>query len=693
MHGGVRVTQAHYRSDIDGLRAIAVLAVVLFHVDKSWAPGGFIGVDIFFVISGFLITQNILRDREGGRFSYAEFYKRRIKRLFPVLFFVIGTTLVAAHFIMLPEDIERLSTSAISSVLSIANVHFTFFVDTSYFAPAADLQPLIHLWSLGVEEQYYLIWPTLLIALWGIRKFWITFVAMAALAAGSIVLGEVLAPEHPMFAYYMLPTRAFQLLAGALVVLALRRFAPTHGALAAGAQILGLALITYSLWMISDTVRYPGFNAVPVTLGAALLIYGGAFSPAAPVNRLLSVRPIVFVGLISYSMYLWHWPVLAFSRYAHGDLGLVYKLAAIVVIFVLSVASYRFIEQPFRRTRAGLGPVALRQFALPGVAVISVAGALLATGGFGLYGLSPAYRDALASAPERAGDAAFVCQRTVVTPGFMRLPECTIGADYSGVETQGFLASEPGTLLWGDSHAAHHVGFVGEMADQYDFAFRNVAHGLCLPVLDRPERFSPASREADCRRSGETVRERLDLYETIILAGEWKRPLEQFDGFEAALRSTIEELFGSGKRVIVMGQVPFIEGVDEVCGRKALKLPWIQCAERSRVPLSQVETYNGIIREIALSSGAGYFDLTGQLCPNAMYSSYGGNRQLYRDPGHIGLEASVLLGRQVRRSGQETPFAALEGALGQGRAAPPPWSLDEETGALFVLAPASGATD
>lgn len=197
-----------------------MLAVVLFHINSSLAPGGFIGVDIFFVISGYLITGNIIKDKASQTgFSWAEFYRRRALRILPVLFVVILATLVVGHFILLPNDLKELSYVSIASTLPAANIYFTYFLDTSYFADASTLQPLLHLWSLGIEEQFYLFWPSILLLLLTRTRHLTSLAVVALLTAASFVLAESLLVSQPMFTYYMLPTRAGELLIGAFLAL------------------------------------------------------------------------------------------------------------------------------------------------------------------------------------------------------------------------------------------------------------------------------------------------------------------------------------------------------------------------------------------------------------------------------------------------------------------------------------------
>ena len=319
----------NYRADIDGLRAVAVLLVIFFHFNKNIVPGGFVGVDIFFVISGFLITQNISSQIEQGKFSLTEFYRRRIKRIIPAMAFVVLLTTLFSQYFLLPVDALKEARSALWSMFSLGNIFFWKYLDTGYFATESITAPLLHLWSLGVEEQFYVFWPffLLLLSKFKLHRFWSLIVFV--LAFFSFALGEWWYAEHPTFVYYMLPFRAGELMAGALAARAVMQQKKSISTLSAPKKyftelcaMMGVLLITWSSFYLSEADKFPGFNAVFPALGTGLMLYAGAVSNR--VNSLLAFKGLVWIGLISYSAYLWHWPILAFLRYGYGyaDLAL-----------------------------------------------------------------------------------------------------------------------------------------------------------------------------------------------------------------------------------------------------------------------------------------------------------------------------------------------------------------------------------
>src|SRR5215831_18847693 len=308
---GEIVSFMEYRRDIDGLRAVAVLAVVFFHARLPGFSGGFVGVDVFFVISGYLITGLIARDYQVGRFSFATFYFRRIKRIVPALLCVyVGSTLLAA-VLMLPSDMVEFGQSLFASAAFVSN-HF-FYKLAGYFGGQSELKPLLHTWSLSIEEQFYLVWPVtfLLLTRWRILRLssFIGIASAVSLAASTIMVGY-----HKEAAFFLAPYRAWELLLGAWLALLSRR--PKIG----GARraelwtLIGLAMIVASIVLLDEAQNFPGLLALPACLGTALLIRVDP-EQQPTVTRLLSTRLVVALGLVSYSLYLWHWPILAFARY------------------------------------------------------------------------------------------------------------------------------------------------------------------------------------------------------------------------------------------------------------------------------------------------------------------------------------------------------------------------------------------
>ena len=337
-----------YRPEIDGLRAIAVLPVIFFHAGFSSFSGGFVGVDIFFVISGYLITSIILSDHQTGTFTLQNFYVRRARRILPALFLVITSCIPFAWLWLLPEDMKDFSESVVATVGFVSN--FFFWLKTGYFDIDAELKPLLHTWSLAVEEQYYWVYPFLFITLLekpGKLRWFVLF----AIGATSLWVAQWGVANMPAAAFFLFPSRFWELIFGAM--LAFGTFQKSDGVAGTFAQhllsALGLILIIYAVSRFTDATPYPSFYTLLPTVGAGLIIVFA--NKNTFVGKLLSTPLLVGIGLVSYSAYLWHEPLLAFARYRSvGSLSttLVWKL--ILCTFILAFISWRFVEQPFRNS-------------------------------------------------------------------------------------------------------------------------------------------------------------------------------------------------------------------------------------------------------------------------------------------------------------------------------------------------------
>ncbi|WP_306006990.1 acyltransferase family protein [Aquicoccus porphyridii] len=454
-----------YRSDIDGLRAIAILGVVIDHAGLGLLPGGFAGVDVFFVISGYLIGGHIFEDLANGQFTFGGFYKRRLRRIYPALVTVLLVTMIAGWFVMMPHDYRYMGGAAFTALLSLSNIWFFQTID--YFHPEALSDPLIHTWSLGVEEQFYLLVPLLLVLLWR-RSPAMILTCLVALVGLSLGLALATSAEYRMQAFYLLHTRAWELFAGVLVAYLALRGHRLPGAARAPLAALGLALIVGGMTLTPLAAPWPGPWTLPAVLGTVLILAAGREDLA--ISRLLSLAPMRFVGLISYSLYLWHQPVFSLlkqaGRWPDTLAGLVVVLAGLTA---LSALSWRVIEQPFRR---GARLALPRKAALGGMAaalcVIVIGGHM--TRGYparlpGHVQAVLAWSDSIAPSYRRCIFTRDEIATTDLDDG------CTFGAD-----------PEPGVLLWGDSHAARLAEPLGNALGQHGHGLRQMTLSSCLPV-------------------------------------------------------------------------------------------------------------------------------------------------------------------------------------------------------------------
>jgi peptidoglycan/LPS O-acetylase OafA/YrhL len=449
-----------YRPDIDGLRAVSILLVVGFHAQSWLVPGGFVGVDIFFVISGFLITGIILGQIEGGRFSALGFYARRIRRIFPALIVVLLATYLIGWFLLLPDGFADLGQNIAASVAFVSNL--LQLRQAGYFAPASADNPLLHLWSLGIEEQFYIVWPPVLLLI--ARTKWRPLTILA-LAAASFAVGLLIYAGYKEWSFYSPIPRAWELLAGSL--LAERQIA-RHDFLKAGfarqhdlQAALGLALIAAGAFGLNSNSLFPGAGALLPVLGAVLLI----LSPSSFINRrILSSSAMVSIGLISYPLYLWHWPLLSYLGILRSsDANFLEIWAAVILAAILSYLTYRFVELPLRRR-----PDVVPKLAL-GLASIGVIGIVTAAAsGFDLR-FSPAIREIARIEPQNNSGLRDAC---FVESGFEFGSNCIEGGDKKLV------------FLWGDSTAAAFYPGLNAEAAAHGFRVAHFETAGCPPILN-----------------------------------------------------------------------------------------------------------------------------------------------------------------------------------------------------------------
>ncbi|MGH6616010.1 acyltransferase family protein [Sphingomonas sp.] len=473
-----------YRPDIDGLRTIAVGSVVAYHAFPALVPGGFVGVDIFFVISGFLITGILVREHERtGRIDLAEFYARRVRRLLPALLAVVMTTVALGLWLIPPAgELQSLAKSALAALFFTSNIFFAL-QPSGYFAAAAETYPLLHTWTLAVEEQFYIIWP-LLIPLTGWiatklglaqrRALWGLFILMFA---GSLAISIVGTAIRPSWAFYLTPFRGWEFAIGAMLSLALRGDNPRwhHGATAQ--SLIGLALIGVSLWAFDHENPFPGWIALLPTLGAAALLAAGAIAPTNPVARLLATPPAVYIGKLSYGWYLWHWPLLALVRgQALGEPGNSALIGAVIASFLLSSASYHLIETPVRHQRPTIFRTTGKSL-IAGITILLIgatcAGATLILSNARLAA-SPRFQ-AIAAVEDNGvvDDLPAACANYAAVFENLTPPASCMVGDRAATRV---------VVLIGDSHAAHYIPMLDRWGKAAHVAVLPRARGGCRPL-------------------------------------------------------------------------------------------------------------------------------------------------------------------------------------------------------------------
>jgi peptidoglycan/LPS O-acetylase OafA/YrhL len=535
-----------YRAELDGLRALAVIPAILFHAGFELFSGGYAGLEIFFVISGYLITTIILSEMERGTFSLINFYDRRIRRILPALFLVLFFCLPFAWILLLPSDFEDFSKSLVTVSTFASNMFF--LQETGYWATANGLKPLLHMWSLSVEEQYYLIFPLFLMLMWRFRKRWILS-TLLIIAAISLLIAQWGAYNKPAWNYFLLLTRGWELAIGASIAFYFLyrkktiRTLSSHKAVNEVLGIVGLLMIGYTYYAFDEFTPYPSFYALVPTIGTGLIVL---FSSSETfVGRLLGTRLLVGIGLISYSAYLWHQPLFAFAR--HSTLTEPSKLvfaALSVICFPLAYLSWRYVENPFRK-KGKISRKTVFTFALVG-SVMFIAVGLAGDLTEGFYNRYSGNQKVLIDFIKYDRKEAY------------RQGSCFLESDqkYSDFKDECFspaTANDDGSIiLWGDSHSA---------ALSYGLRknFRNLTQltaGGCMPLIG----YNPTSRP-HCIDINNYVLSKIEQLkpELLVLHANWTTPLNKIEiGLKEGLSRTVSYVRSASPktRIIIIGGVP-----------------------------------------------------------------------------------------------------------------------------------------
>lgn len=605
-----------YRPEIDGLRAVAIIPVVLYHAGVPGFAGGFAGVDIFFVISGYLITRIIVGDLAKGRFSLAEFYERRARRILPAIFTVVSTSAIAAYLLFTPEDFRRFSQSVAATALFASNILFARGND--YFYSHEGFLPLIHMWSLAVEEQFYVGFPLLLMLLWAFkRRAIVPTIALVAIA--SLVLAVLVAPLWPVLAFYLLPTRIWELAAGALCALVAQRTGQQPVA-----ALAGLVLIFAGFATIDETTAVPGLAMLLPVCGTVLVIVYAA--PGSLCARLLSWRPLVALGLVSFGLYLWHQPIFAFLHYTwFGDLPVAYVAGALMASLMLAALSFRLVEQPVRQRRL----LASRQSLV--AVCLGASLALVALGAAGHFSL---FQSHSAEQAVRLG---------AVGPADYRSPV--------SIPESGPLPF----ILYGDSHATqyHHA-----LVERFGNGALLAMNG-CLSAPGINNWPQGAHDAVQCQAHWQEL---VDLagqrgVKTVIWAQRWERELYaagssvalDADGSRSqqALTAAIDRMLDAlpaTTDLVLMGNSPTAWAAGPALQQGYLRcLAYRNIVCRTSLPASEAEgaAVSRTLRAYAASRGrVHYVDAAGPLCTGGQCRILENGRLNYWDGSHMTLAAA-----------------------------------------------------
>lgn len=651
-----------YRPDIDGLRAIAVLMVVAYHAGVPGFSGGFVGVDVFFVISGFLITGLLLGELHAtGTIAFGKFYARRIRRLLPAFALVLATTLLLGAVVLLPVagEPQDLAKYSLAAVLSVANI--LLWIGTNYFSGASDLVPLLHTWSLSVEEQYYMVWPALLLGLMlvarrsGQRFTRLLAMGLLLIACASFAFNLYLTGSDRVAAFYLMPPRAWEFALGAGVVLAASSIARWPSVVRTTLLLLGLGALVIATTKLDASNVFPGTVVLLPTVGTAAIIAAGCGSADGGLQRILTWRPLVAIGLLSYSWYLWHWPLLSLMRTIDlGQRDLWRDVAISVFALGLAALTYRYLEQPIRSQRVrffrGTRP-ALWSGATLAASVTAIAlGLGLAARHFNVH---PAdrWQKTIARARTDMPPALWVCMQPD-NAGFKPLTNDPRCSTHPGEPTR--------LVLWGDSHANHFFPLMQRASDDLDINVRTFSRAACPPLLGVVPFLNGVSLRdcADFNRAVIAEIERLAHIglEGVVLSARWAaytgrpspdgslnarlsygvqplNPMESERALQATLAATVERLEHAGLRVLIVGQVPeFRHSVPTCLLRRSL--------ESCSMPVAQVrerrDTANALLAHIvAAHPNAHLLDPLQLFCDSTLCYPVRDTVVMFFDPQHL----------------------------------------------------------
>jgi peptidoglycan/LPS O-acetylase OafA/YrhL len=619
-----------YRSDIDGLRAFAVTSVLIFHAFPSLIPGGFVGVDVFFVISGFLISGIIFKELEAGCFSFADFYARRVKRIFPALIMMLTASYAFGWFFLFNDDFRRLGSHIFRASLFLSN--FILWREAGYFDNAAETKPLLHLWSLGIEEQFYIVWPVILWVFWRFKTIRLPLITL--LTASSLIWNIYQSQIDLTHDFYSPLTRFWELSAGACLAFHLSRRSQTHP-YANGVSCFAVLLLLAAIYVIDSKKAFPGAWALIPVMGAVLLIYAG---PTAWFNRVLfSNRYMVWIGAISYPLYLWHWPALAFARIVEGATpSVAVRLGAVALSVLLAWVTYVWLEKPLRFSwkSALRTPLLVMTMALIGYVGLACKQA-------GGYPSRPIMQSQIEATTGDIGHDAF---HAYYAKNFFPCADARVHAKSEkwGDVVRCFQTQADAPIdlvMMGDSHAEHLLLGISQALPKLNIA-----------VYPRSE--LPFTTSAEYTEIFESLVNNKQL-KYVLLTSMWAvapLSLEERSAFKANLDQTIQRLVLAGKHVILTTDTPKFGFDPQRCKFSHPLTGRSNCYESSDAYLQVLDSYASILQSTqASNSNVSLIRLDELFCDvNSCHMAIDG-RILFRDNNHVNIGGSQLVGAAIAK--------------------------------------------
>jgi peptidoglycan/LPS O-acetylase OafA/YrhL len=630
-----------YRAEIDGLRAIAVLSVIFYHAFPSVVSGGFVGVDVFFVISGYLITNILLKELQAEKFSIVRFYERRARRIMPALFFMIIVCIPFGYYYLLPDDINSFYKSIVS--VSTFTSNFLFASESGYFSPNVELKPFLHTWTLAVEEQYYIFFPLIMFAAWKVGKKF-TLLLVVGLAVLSLILAQKLSVSDPTNAFYLLHTRAWELLFGAIGAFISNKGIGVKKSLANIMSILGVLMIILSVLVFDKTMPYPSlYTLLPVAGSFLILVF---CNNQLLVGKILSITKIRFFGLISYSAYLWHQPIFAFYRYKSiSEPRPLIMILLIATTILIAYFSWRVIEKPFREKGVFTAKQIFTFTAVGSVAFIT----------FGVSGVTyPSHMNRFSSNETYAN----VNHRLRGNFGLSKKCEREF---HNYVECR--TSDKPEILVWGDSYAMQIVPAI--IASNPSVKLIQATVSQCEPIIGF-SRSSTIFGAQNCILSNDRVIDmvkKIPSIKNVVISSPYPqlaasnyvtdRSGRSFiaspnDSYNMIL-ATVNKLKELGKNVTIVAPTPEDkEGKDiGFCLLKtsSLNLRRSVCDFSSTdISDKQKEIYRRIN---IISQDTNVIWLKDAICSNGICQSSIGDTLIYRDKGHLSYEGSRIIGKKI----------------------------------------------
>jgi len=654
---------------IDGLRAIAILCVIGFHARVSWMEGGFVGVDVFFVISGFLITTQIATRACAGTFSAVDFYARRTLRIVPLLLFVtLATLLLSRFFPLLPREIRELGMAAAATALAVSNFFFMSADTFDYFAVRSETQPLLHTWSLGVEEQYYLFAPWIIGAAiaWAMRRrmpplklLLYVSAALCVISFALILIVDAMLQTSmgARIAFFSLPTRVWQFGVGGTLAIAILNGWQIPRSIQTPAGLAGLAAIAAAALLFDERTVYPGIAALLPTVGAALVLIAGYRNAAAWPARLLSSPPAVTIGALSYGWYLWHWPLLAFTRTVDPEQDVWRGVAVSLVALGLAAVTYACLERPMKRLRQGEFS---RQYGIQVIAAGIAAAIGVAAVGLAMTG-SPD-PDAAKRRQELLRFTESLCRPDASLPRFPGMAACRAGQP-----------GKPAALMFGDSHAMRLRDIAEIEGLRTDRTSLVVAQPACPPLLNVEH--SDRRQSELCTQRMEAVQRWLQSAQAqsiggVVLSARWAlysgertasrserrlptlRSLDRRagDDYQAVLASGLTDMLRllGDRRIVILGPIPEMRQAARECLERAAiaNAPREQCAI-SRAAVD--ERYRDVIQTLktvaAKFPNVRFADPVEVFCDKELCRPYDDGGALYADTNHLSQHGAEKLHR------------------------------------------------